>query len=251
MLTHLSMSLVTAGLVSTGLVSTGLAHQPETDWYRPVVDEPHPLITEIMFRVPPGDEGDAFPDGTRDASGDEYVELHNPHDETIDLTGYTISDRNRGGQGEVSFTFPRFRLKPGESVVVINGHNQRASGLGTADRAPTAEHAELGCYVFTAGVTSQFTAFSNSGDWVLLSDPDDNPIHVVHWGEFKETVPAAELVETMVSQGDGSACRWYPGGPLAPHTQVDGRMMSPGEFPVGPTPEEAAANADRTDDDDR
>ncbi|MEO1716088.1 MAG: lamin tail domain-containing protein [Planctomycetota bacterium] len=220
-----------------------LAVQPETDWYKSVIDEPHPLITEVLFRVPPGDDGDAFPDGNRDATGDEFVELHNPHDRTIDLQGYTLSDRNRGGQGEVTFTFPRFRLKPGETVVVFNGNGQSASGVGRAERAPVTKHDELGCYVFVMGNESKYSAFSNSGDWVLLSDPDDNPVHVVHWGEFKEKLPNAELVETIVSEGDGSACRWYPGGPLAPHTQVDGQDMSPGEFPVGPTPEEAAANA--------
>ncbi len=230
-------------LLSVAAVLTGLAGQPETDWYKPVVDEPHPLITEVLFRVPPGDEGDAFPDGTRDASGDEFVELYNPHKRAIDLQGYTISDRNRGGQGEVVFTFPRFRLEPGETVVVFNGHGQKNAGLGRDERAPTAKHDELGCYVFTIGNESRFSAFSNSGDWVLLSDPEDNPVHVVHWGEFEKALPSATLVESVLSSGDGSACRWYPGGPMAPHTQVDGRMMSPGEFPVGPTPEEAASMA--------
>ncbi len=224
-----------------------LAGQPATDWYKPVVDEPHPLITEVLFRVPPGDEGDAFPDGNRDATGDEFVELYNPHKRAIDLQGYTISDRNRGGQGEVTFTFPRFRLEPGETVLVFNGHAQNAAGAGRADRAPVTKHDKLNCYVFVIGNESKYAAFSNSGDWVLLSDPEDNPIHVIHWGKFKEPLPNAKLVETIVSDGDGSACRWYPGGPLAPHSQVDGRIMSPGEFPVGPTPEEAAAAANADD----
>ena len=231
------------------LSAVALSLQPEKDWYKPVVDDPHPLITEVLFRVPPGDSGDAFPDGERDATGDEFVELYNPHKKAIDLAGYTISDRNRGGQGEVAFTFPRFRLEPGETVVVINGHAQKAAGLGTSERAPAARNDDLGCYVFTIGNESRFAAFSNSCDWVLLSDPEDNPIHVIHWGKFDEKLPAADLVETIVSEGDGSACRWYPGGPLAPHSQVDGQMMSPGEFPVGPTPEEAAAAAEAADDD--
>ena len=224
-----------------------LAGQPETDWYKPVVEAPHPLITEVLYRVPPGDAGDAFPDGSRDATGDEFVELHNPHTRAIDLAGYTLSDRNRGGQGEVTFTFPRFRLEPGETVVVFNGHAQKSITLGTAARAPSSKHDQLNCYAFTMGNESKYSAFSNSGDWVLLSDPQDNPVHVVHWGEFKEPVPNATLVESVVGDGDGSACRWYPGGPLALHPQIDGRMMSPGEFPVGPTPEEAAANARSSD----
>lgn len=231
-------------LTLLAIPTIALALQPDTDWYKPVVDAPHPLITEVLFRVPRGDSGDAFPDGNRDATGDEFVELYNPHEQPIDLAGYTISDRNRGGRGEVSFTFPAFTLEPGEAVIIINGHAQNNEGLGTSEAAAAAEHPDLGCFVFTIGNDSQFTAFSNSGDWVLLSDPDDTPIHVIHWGEFEETLPEAELVETKVSMGDGSACRWYPGGPLAPHTQIDGRLVSPGEFPVGPTPEEAAGGSD-------
>ena len=28
-----------------------------------------------------------------------------------------------------------------------------------------------------------------AGDWVLLSDPSNRPLHVVHWGTFDEELP--------------------------------------------------------------
>ena len=122
---------------SISLAATLLVSQPEQDDKVSKVVFPHPLITEILAVVPK-DGGDANMDGVRDSSGDEFVELMNPHDEEIELTGYTLSDRNAGGQGAVEFTFPEFTLEPGEVVVVFNGHGMSPrADVGTADAAPT------------------------------------------------------------------------------------------------------------------
>lgn len=236
------------------LVFVALAGQPEVDYERPVVDDPHPLITEILYAVPPGDDGDAWPDGNRSPTGDEFVELFNPHRRTINLRGYTISDRNRGGTGEVSFTFPDFRLEPGEVVVVFNGNGQSFAGgrTGTATKAPEYRHDTLGCWVFSMQNDNRYAAFSNSGDWVLLSDPSGRPLHVVHWGEFDEDLPAAGVVEFVEGRTQGSACRYWLGGPMVLHHFLDGEDLSPGKHPVGPSPEEArraAEEAEAFDDD--
>lgn len=53
---------------------------------------PHPLITEILYAPPKGAEGDANQDGKRNAVGDEFIELINPHDKPINLKGYVLSD---------------------------------------------------------------------------------------------------------------------------------------------------------------
>jgi hypothetical protein len=63
------------------------------------VDFPHPLITEILYSVPGGRLGDANKDGTRSATGDEFVELVNPHDKPIELEGYRLSDGAPVGAG--------------------------------------------------------------------------------------------------------------------------------------------------------
>ncbi|MGP1273105.1 MAG: lamin tail domain-containing protein [Phycisphaerales bacterium] len=227
------------------MAALALGSQPGVDYEKPVVESPHPMITEVLYAVPPGDDGDAWPDGNRDATGDEFVELFNPHDRAIELGGYTISDRNRGGQGEVSFTFPRFRLEPGEVVVVFNGSRQRfGAEAGTSERAPRDKSEGLGCFVFTMGNDNEYAAFSNRGDWVLLSDPEDRPVQVVHWGEFDETLPDAGVVEAIEERSSGSVCRYWMGGPMVLHHHLDGENMSPGKHPVGPSPEEAAANTD-------
>lgn len=58
----------------------------------PLVPEPHPLITEVLAAVPGGAKGDANADGVRDAIGDEFIELVNPHTRPINLKGYTLVD---------------------------------------------------------------------------------------------------------------------------------------------------------------
>ena len=220
---------------SIALAAALLAHQPEDDESQtPKVVFPHPLITEVLAIVPK-DDGDANMDGTRDSSGDEFVELMNPYDEEIELTGYTLSDRNAGGRGAVEFTFPEFTLEPGEIVVVFNGHGMSPrSDVGTGLSAPEAKHTKLGVWVFSMGITSEFAGFSNKGDWVLLTSPKGKPVHVISWGEFKETLPEDEelVVERPVDGGQGSLCRYMFGGPMVGHTALDGRLMSPGKHPI-------------------
>jgi hypothetical protein len=53
---------------------------------------PHPMITEILYAVPTGVRGDANADGERQTSGDEFIEIINPHDKPINLKGYRLRD---------------------------------------------------------------------------------------------------------------------------------------------------------------
>lgn len=53
---------------------------------------PHPLITEILYAVPKGEDADANQDGKRSATGDEFIEIVNPHDKAISVKGYVLSD---------------------------------------------------------------------------------------------------------------------------------------------------------------
>lgn len=53
---------------------------------------PNPLITEVLFDVPGGVAGDANGDTKRSATGDEFIELINPHDRPINLKGYMLTD---------------------------------------------------------------------------------------------------------------------------------------------------------------
>ena len=64
-----------------------------------LVPAPHPLITEVLAAVPSGPRGDANGDGTRDAIGDEFIELVNPHDKPIQLKGYMLVDSDGWAPG--------------------------------------------------------------------------------------------------------------------------------------------------------
>ena len=60
---------------------------------------PHPLITEVLAAVPSGPRGDANGDGLRDAIGDEFIEVVNPHDKPIQLRGYMLVDSDAWAPG--------------------------------------------------------------------------------------------------------------------------------------------------------
>lgn len=200
---------------------------------------PHPLITEVLYAVPNSAEGDANQDGNRHAAGDEFVELVNPHDKPIQLLGYTITDRNPEKKGQMKFTFPAFELAPGGVVVVFNGCESTWSGVGPvgdAKKAPEgANQSFANAFVFTARIASSRTSWANGGDYVLLSDPSSQPIHLVSWGTFKEKQPEAALVETAPTTTKASVQRDSLNGAFVAHrtSETDPKVaFSPGKFEI-------------------
>lgn len=189
------------------------------DLSEPLVEFPHPLITEIFFSVP-GSGGDANGDGQRSPAGDEFVELMNPHDEPINLIGYELSDRPTASQ--FRFRFPDLVLEPGAVAVVFNGHDGAWRGpVGDDVRGPEAPHSLFqGAWVFTARGASEYQSFSNSAEFVLLTSPAGIPVHAVQWGDpDDQPPPETEIVERVAALRGRSAQRVEPGGPLAEHPQ--------------------------------
>ena len=95
--TRLTLALGAAALWA---IAPGPAHASEPDPETQNESEtptrrlaPHPVITEVLFNVPKSDDADANADGARHSTGDEFVELFNPHPRTINLHGYTITNR--------------------------------------------------------------------------------------------------------------------------------------------------------------
>lgn len=199
-------------------------------------DDPLPLITEVLYAVPKGDEGDASRDGSRHATGDEFVEIHNPTDAAISLSGWTITDRNPPDAGQFLFRFPSFTLGPGETVVVFNGLEQTIPGpVGTADAAPEKGNEKFAdAWVFTAGNTSSGTGFANDGDWVCLSDPKGTAVSCVLWGKPSEEPPlSGEKLVEIPRTSVASVQRTLAAGDAAfePHPTVEGLRCSPGKPP--------------------
>jgi hypothetical protein len=218
---------------------------------------PHPLITEILYAVPNAAEGDANRDGSRHVAGDEFVEIINPHDKPINLLGYSITDRNAPKKGQLRFTFPSVVLPPRGIAVVFNGCEQgwaeaapAATGgdapttgapiiVGDSKRAPTAGNPHFSqALVFTMRMPNSRTSWANGGDYVLLSDPSGNPVHCVHWGRFKEPIPAATLVEEAPVTTKASVQRLSLRGLFAPHSDAvtESAIFSPGSFEPRPPP---------------
>jgi uncharacterized protein (TIGR03437 family) len=86
------------------------------------------IISEILADVPPDNaatvavEGDANRDGLRDSNDDEFVELFNPSDASVDLSGVRISDATAE-----RFTFPSgATLEARRALVVFGGGNSPA-----------------------------------------------------------------------------------------------------------------------------
>ena len=200
----------------------------------PMIAYPHPLITEILYVVPTGSGGDANKDGMRSATGDEFIEIVNPHDRPIELKGYVLEDRGLG-RGQWRFEFPALQLAPGEVAVVFNGYECAWKGpVGDSDLAPAGRNdAFNNAWVFTSRAASTHTAWSNTGDHVLLRGPGGAALHLISWGEAgREAPPAATIVEQLKNVTGASAYRKSVAAPLEAHPAVEGVRFSPGVFPV-------------------
>jgi hypothetical protein len=203
----------------------------------------HPTITEVLFAVPTGDNGDADLDGTRSATGDEFVELYNPHDRPINLKGYILSDgisqvqpptqrgarrphtqrtpdattdrnsprdhptgpnqtrdqqredserdakrdaREQAADDRIHFTFPDLELKPGECVVVFNGYRSTPRGpTGDEIRAAGPNPDFSRAYVLSMKCRTEYQAFSNLHDMVVLITPEGDALECVRW-DFRD-----------------------------------------------------------------
>lgn len=202
-------------------------------------DVPRPLITEVLANVPQGAEGDASGDGTRDAVGDEFVEIHNPFDRPINLEGYVIEDGHpKGDSARWRFTFPAARLEPGQCAVVFNGVGTRVAGpVGTEKRAAGPNQRFGGALVFVSDNRSSRTGMANRGDWVILRDPKGRGVHAVMWGEPDTRPPGGVPVDECENAwGESYALEGLDADGFVPHTELtaggrEGVLFSPGQFP--------------------
>lgn len=220
------------------LTSAAYADEQTSD---PDAATPHPIITEVLFHVPPGDSADANRDGERHATGDEFIELFNPTAQPINLAGYTLTNRlatddpttSRG----VRFTFPEFTLEPGHIVVVFNGFGADIAGsIGTGEAAPTAPNDLFhDAFVFVINPRSQNNALANNADFLLLSAPDGTPLEAVSWGD-PDPAPSEDTrtIHEVQRNPRGSVQRTAPDQPFLAHRSIDKQPFSPGRLPNHP-----------------
>jgi hypothetical protein len=184
-------------------------------------------------------EGDPDEDGKRSATGDEFIELVNPHDKPISLKGYKLADAKKGvppdkqkdnakpADNRFSFTFPDLTLQPGEVVVLFNGYESSPAGpCGDKDAAPKKNPKFHDAYIFSAKVASQYVAFANTADCVALYDPEGKPVECIYWGDKQQPEPSAK--QSKLPESRGSVQRASATGDFTRHSDL------PGEFPFSP-----------------
>ncbi len=215
---------------------------------RPAVPFPHPIITEVLYAVPGGPDGDANLDGVRDPLGDEFIELTNPHDRGIDVGGYVLTDASANPRSQLVFTFPPMRVPPKGVIVVFNGAKARISApVGDAKAAPKALHPRFAhAAIFTINASGGRAGFSNAGDAVVLRGPDGKLIQRVRWGNADQVAGGVgflldELAPlstkgSVQREGNTAGAQWLA------HADIDGKACSPGRLaPIAAPPADAGA----------
>ncbi|MHC4976532.1 MAG: lamin tail domain-containing protein [Planctomycetota bacterium] len=200
----------------------------------------HPILTEVLFNLPPRVVGgDVNLDSIRHVTGDEFVEIYNPHDVSINMRGYKLTDSDRQFQPYLEFEFPEFVLGPHETVVVFNGYqsDEIPGHDGTSERAPGEKNPHFNdAWIFRIDPIHGWQAFQNEEDFVVLWSPDGEPLEAVVWGENKRdklprTLRDGQIFETGWEieesfQRVGDTAQWLP------HTQIDGKHYSAGRVPT-------------------
>ncbi|HEX8189903.1 MAG TPA: lamin tail domain-containing protein, partial [Pyrinomonadaceae bacterium] len=174
------------------------------------------VVNELLADVPPDDagtaqaEGDANRDGTRDSDDDEFVELINTSDATLELSGLQIADA-----GSVRFTFPEHTtLGAGRPLLVFGGGTPPDDAFG-------------GALVFKAGSLS----LNDGGDTLTVKLPlgADRTFVVAALAYGTGGAFAAPRDQSLTRSPDAGA--GGPGGDFSPHTSAAasaGRAYSTG-----------------------
>lgn len=227
---HTIVSGDTASLFSPGLDA------PKS----PFVNSGDLIITEIMFDPPPAPLGDANGDGTRDARGDEFVELYNRGTSSIDISGYQLLETN----GLPIFTFPSgASINAGQFAVVFG--NIRPEGLGSglpSDAVYFSVSTDTIDTGFDNGIGK--SNLSQAADAVIIVNPAaTDTIVEIYWGTTSALTTKSiylgfpnTLSGTTISGSiDQSVTRLLSSNKWDTHTYVTNdptSLFSPGAEPV-------------------
>ena len=209
------------------------------------------VITEVLFRVPRGDAGDAGMDGKRQATGDEFVEIANLSDKPVQLKGYRLIDSNcyatltekgkkplkpadiRADGKSAAFVFPELELKPGQVAVVFNGFEGMPKGpVGKPDKAAEPNENFGGAFVFALRPEDKYAGFGDKGDWVMLISGEGELLEAISWGAPETPAPATSgRTREAPAEPAGSITRTSRMRGFKDHAEVSGgALFSPGVF---------------------
>ena len=168
-------------------------------------------INEILADPPDGLAGDANRDGVRDSSDDEFVELVNALNTSVNISGWTIRTRSLSGTTEtLRHTFDAgTTLAAGRAIVVFGG--------GTINAA---DPAFGGAQVVTTSTSG--LSLTNSGLHIVVRDASGNLVAQLTYGSAAGL--NGDSNQSLTRSPDIT-------GDFAPHTtaaNADGRVFSPG-----------------------
>lgn len=159
----------------------------------PFVYANEPFISEIV----------AANDNTlRDDFGDssDWIEIYNPTDNTIDLSGWGLSDDASDAH---KWTFPTVNLPPREFVVV------HASGNNIADPdKPMHTSFRLSRAGEFLGLAKPDGSFADKFDPSFPAGDDDKSYGVPMMGELKEIIPAHSTFRYLIPTSSHSKLDW-------------------------------------------
>jgi hypothetical protein len=166
---------------------------------------------------------------TPSTEGDEFIELCNPNNTVVDLTGYKVGDEELAGGGESMGLLPAGTLlEPGGCLVIARSAADFAARFGAP---PDLEAGALARY---RSWGSGSWSLSNSGDELLLLGPADQIIDSVAYRNGNYAVLGLEAGATA-PEPDSLQRVWPVDTDSMPHDFVRAEP-TPGQPTIPPPP---------------
>ncbi len=167
------------------------------------------IINEVFFGPAADLTGDANGDGTREASGDEFIEIVNTGPGSVDISGFTLSDDDGGNP----FTFPASTILAENQAAVLFGGGTPTGSFG-------------GALVFTDDGTIG-TGLGNGGDLIELRDASAMLVDAIGYGNAGAVSGDSDQSVTRDPDltgdfADHSAATGSNGALFSPGTRIDG-----------------------------
>lgn len=169
------------------------------------------IVNEIHADPVSSVEGDANNDGSRDGLDDEFIEIINSGNETVCLSGWTISDAMK-----IRHSFPvGTSLAPGETIVVFGGG------------APTGN---FGNSQVQSALHSGTLSLTNSGDIITITDSHGTVEQQISWGNCASQACQGEYITLNLGKNQSVARHPDTTGSWTLHRQIyrQGLRYSPG-----------------------
>ncbi len=182
------------------------------------------VINEILYNPPPAPQGDANKDGLRDTYQDEFIELVNVSDKTLDLEGVQLTDDGT----KIYFTFPKkISLAPKQAAVIFGGGMSQDSNVNTGQ-----PHPKFGdSLVFTAkfGGGGSRLSLTNSAKTILLKNANGDELDRFAYGT--SNCPGNKTTSVTRYPDMTGQCALHnkvspSGAPFSPGTRVEGGRFS-------------------------